>query len=204
MDYVSRVIESFRTDPVAAGLGGQNLDLGATALPDRWRGRFWSQSLGTNSLYDAPMLVGACATYKVSALQAVGGFDEGFRTHGEDVDIGRRLRRAGYRLCYDPTLVVQHRREDSVIGLIRACYLHCREGMRATQATPLEPGEARQLAWGMTKKLVRSPLAALMRRQSPEAALGLPAVQGSRAISSGRPAGAVPEDFGRDTRPARA
>ena len=175
-DYVARVLDSLMADPAAAGLGGQNLDLGATALPDRWRGRFWRQSLGAHSLHDAPMLVGACATYKVSALQAVGGFDEDFRTHGEDVDIGRRLRRAGFRLCYDPALVVQHRREDSVTGLLRACYLHCREGMRATQATPIQPGEPRHLAWGMTKKLVRAPLAALVKRRSVlEATLGLAA-----------------------------
>ena len=176
VDYVARVLAGFKTDPGAAGLGGQNLDLDATGLPDRWRGRFWSQSLGADSLHDAPMLVGACATYRVDALQAVGGFDEDFRTHGEDVDIGRRLRRAGFRLFYDPTLIVEHRREDSIVGLLRACYLHCREGMRATQATPIEPGEVRSLAWGMTKKLVRSPAAAILKRQSlPEAALGIAA-----------------------------
>jgi GT2 family glycosyltransferase len=176
--HVRHVAGLFGDDVGLAGVGGPNLELldeGASRA-DAWRARFWPQSLGTEPLSDPPMLVGASAAYRTEALYAVAGFDPRFRTHGEDVDVGRRLRQAGWRLRYDPTLVVRHRRRDDARGLVRGCFLHCREGMRATLATPGEvPGPA-ELVVGMARKAARAPLAALVRRRDPkEAALGLAA-----------------------------
>ena len=170
-DYLRRVCELLAQGRVA-GVGGRNVDDGSDWV-DAWRGRFFPQSLGDRDLIDAPMLVGACATYRVAALRDVGGFSPRFRTHGEDVDIGRRLRAGGHRLRYDPTVVVRHRRSDSAETLVRNCYHHCREGMRATLATRgLEPGPP-DLVLGMAKKAVRAPVAALVRRRDArEAALG--------------------------------
>lgn len=173
-DYLRRVCELLAQGRVA-GVGGRNVDDGDHWV-DAWRGRFFPQSLGDRDLIDAPMLVGACATYRVAALRDVGGFSPRFRTHGEDVDIGRRLRAGGHRLRYDPTIVVRHARRDSAGSLVRNCYHHCREGMRATLATRgLEPGPP-DLVLGMTRKALRAPVAAVVRRGDPrEAALGVAA-----------------------------
>lgn len=48
------------------------------------------------------------ALYRREALVEVGGFDEGFFCYVEDVDLGFRLRLAGYRSMYVPDAVVHH------------------------------------------------------------------------------------------------
>ncbi|MCO4773077.1 MAG: glycosyltransferase family 2 protein [Deltaproteobacteria bacterium] len=175
-DFVRQVVDLFGSDLRLAGVGGRNIDeLDATSsLSDSWRRRFWPQDMGPSALTDAPMLVGACAAYRTEALMDVGGFDAGFTTNAEDVDIGRRLRAADWRLRYEPGLVVRHRRRDDPRTLVHACFRHCREGMRATLKTPSEPPGPTELVLGMARKAARAPVASLVRRRSPaEAALGI-------------------------------
>jgi GT2 family glycosyltransferase len=50
----------------------------------------------------------AAAMYRRSALLEVGGFDEDYFCYVEDVDLGFRLRLAGYRCLYVPSSVAHH------------------------------------------------------------------------------------------------
>jgi GT2 family glycosyltransferase len=50
----------------------------------------------------------AAALYRREAFLAVGGFDESYFCYFEDVDLGFRLRLAGYRCLYVPEAVVYH------------------------------------------------------------------------------------------------
>lgn len=50
----------------------------------------------------------AAALYRRSAFEEVGGFDEDFFCYVEDVDLGFRLRLAGYRCLYVPQSVAHH------------------------------------------------------------------------------------------------
>lgn len=50
----------------------------------------------------------AAALYRREALQAVCGFDEDFFCYGEDVDLGFRLRLAGWKSMLVPDAVVRH------------------------------------------------------------------------------------------------
>jgi GT2 family glycosyltransferase len=50
----------------------------------------------------------AAAMVRRDAFLEVGGFDEDFFSYFEDVDLGFRLRLAGYRCLYVPTAVVHH------------------------------------------------------------------------------------------------
>ena len=50
----------------------------------------------------------AAALYRRDAFVAVGGFDESLFAYYEDVDLGVRLRLAGYRTLYVPDAVVHH------------------------------------------------------------------------------------------------
>jgi GT2 family glycosyltransferase len=179
-DYLRRVCEQLAGQGVA-GVGGRNQERSAHSLSDRWRGRFWSQDLGPAARMDAPMLVGACATYRISALKQVGGFNPRFRTHGEDVDLGRRLQQHDLRLVYDPEILVFHDRNDGPVDLLEMCYRHCRDGMRATVGTPGGGGPGPgALVFGMARKAVRAPAAALVKRSDPKEAL-----LGAAACSAG-------------------
>jgi GT2 family glycosyltransferase len=53
-------------------------------------------------------LSGACLLLRRSVLEALDGLDEGFFMYGEDVDLCKRVRDAGYDLRYDPSAVVVH------------------------------------------------------------------------------------------------
>ena len=53
-------------------------------------------------------LCAAAAMYRRSALLEVGGFDEDYFCYVEDVDLGFRLRLAGYRCLYVPLSVAHH------------------------------------------------------------------------------------------------
>ena len=57
---------------------------------------------------DAGWLSGSCLLVRRSAFDAVGGFDEGYFMYFEDVDLGFRLGRAGYRNVYEPSATVTH------------------------------------------------------------------------------------------------
>lgn len=50
----------------------------------------------------------AAALYRRSALREIGGFDEDYFCYVEDVDLGFRLRLAGYRCLYVPQSVAHH------------------------------------------------------------------------------------------------
>ncbi len=50
----------------------------------------------------------AAALYRRSALRELGGFDEDYFCYVEDVDLGFRLRLAGYRCLYVPQSVAHH------------------------------------------------------------------------------------------------
>lgn len=50
----------------------------------------------------------AAALYRRSALRELGGFDEDYFCYVEDVDLGFRLRLAGYRCLYVPQSVAYH------------------------------------------------------------------------------------------------
>ncbi|MCD6326879.1 glycosyltransferase, partial [bacterium] len=67
-------------------------------------------------------LWGVCSSYRREALLDAGGFDERFRTNGEDMDMGLRLNSMGRRLCYTPDAIVHHQRTDTVISICKMMF----------------------------------------------------------------------------------
>jgi N-acetylglucosaminyl-diphospho-decaprenol L-rhamnosyltransferase len=57
---------------------------------------------------DVDWVVGACFIVRRDLWDAIGGFDESYFLYFDDVDLCTRVRRAGWRVRFDPTVVVQH------------------------------------------------------------------------------------------------
>ena len=57
---------------------------------------------------DAGWLSGACLLVRRTAFEALGGFDPGYFMYFEDVDLGYRFGKAGYRNVYAPSSVATH------------------------------------------------------------------------------------------------
>jgi GT2 family glycosyltransferase len=75
-----------------------------------WR-RGYGSSLNSGDYAESKEVFSACAAaalYRRTALEAVGGFDEDFFCYLEDIDLGFRLRLAGYRCLYVPHAMVYH------------------------------------------------------------------------------------------------
>jgi GT2 family glycosyltransferase len=60
-----------------------------------------------------------CTIYRKSALDAVGGFDEGLRHGNEDVDVSERLRKAGFVLEYERDAFVYHETRNNLFDFVR-------------------------------------------------------------------------------------
>ena len=55
--------------------------------------------------------VAACLVVRRSAFESIAGFNERYFLYFEDVDLGVRLRAAGYQVLYDPTVRVFHQHQ---------------------------------------------------------------------------------------------
>ncbi len=56
---------------------------------------------------------GACLFLRHEAFAAIGGFDEGYFLHCEDLDLCRRVRDAGFEVCYADSIVLVHEQGSS-------------------------------------------------------------------------------------------
>ncbi len=62
-------------------------------------------------------VTGGALLVRRTAFEQIGGFDEKFFLYFEDIDLCRRLREAGYRIGFDPSLTLVHDRGGSVKDL---------------------------------------------------------------------------------------
>ena len=105
------------------GVGGRGIETQLNSVYDRWRANHSSQGFGPKVRDDVPFLYGLCMSFRRSAIETVGGFDPFFsQTCGEDVDIGIRMRRAGYWLRYLPQAIVYHQHSDDEQRLKKTHY----------------------------------------------------------------------------------
>ncbi len=82
---------------------------GRVAPSNRWTRRYRELEHTPSLPRDADWLSGCALALRRGAFDEVGGFDPGYHLYVEDVDLGVRLRAAGWRLRYQPAAGVEHR-----------------------------------------------------------------------------------------------
>jgi len=119
-EWLERMVEAAERHAEAAAFGSLQLDADAPdtidGIGDRYHfsGIFWREQHGKRreqSDLRARDIFSSCAAaalYRAAALKHIGGFDEDFFCYGEDVDVGFRLRLAGYVCRFVPEAVVLH------------------------------------------------------------------------------------------------
>jgi N-acetylglucosaminyl-diphospho-decaprenol L-rhamnosyltransferase len=105
--------EDGTTYPSARRLPSLRTGVGHALFADLWPGNPWSRSYradeeGTDVVRTVGWLSGSCLLVRRSAFDSIGGFDEGFFMYFEDVDLGYRLGKAGWKCVYQPSAVVVH------------------------------------------------------------------------------------------------
>ena len=90
---------------------------------------------------DVGWLSGACLLIRRSAFEQLGGFDPGYFMYFEDVDLGYRLGKLGYRNVYLPVAVVTHTGAHSTTTesgrMIRAHHDSARRFLNKKYAGPM-------------------------------------------------------------------
>jgi N-acetylglucosaminyl-diphospho-decaprenol L-rhamnosyltransferase len=73
-----------------------------------WTAAYRSESELAPHRRDSGWLSGSCFLVRRSAFAQLGGFDPGYFMYFEDVDLGFRLGKAGYRNVYEPAVTIIH------------------------------------------------------------------------------------------------
>ena len=181
-DWLERAVAALEAAPGAASVATKLVDLDDPSLlydagdvlrrdgVCEQRGRFERDDGG----YDEPGEVfSACAgaaLYRRSAVLAAGGFEERFGTYLEDVDLGLRLRLAGWSCRWEPRAVARHAGGGSSAAL---------------RARPRRVGGAQHAA----ARRARVPAALAAARRLPPARLGL--ARGARRPAPRAPGGSA-------------
>jgi len=179
--FIEAVLEPFRRDAgcgMVAGLtlmpGGELVDgfgveLDVTlAAYNRLRGSLPSERPGRLA-----MPSGGLAAYRRTAFEQVGGFDERLFAYGEDVDLGLRLRLAGWGAAGAPlargiheggaTIGVGSPRQRELAGFARGFLLR-RYGLLASRAAARTlTFEALVVGWGLLVHRTAVPARARLR-----------------------------------------
>ena len=71
-------------------------------------GRYNMTFLDEHKQADVDSVVGACMLVRAEAIQKAGLLDEQFFMYGEDLDWCLRLKQAGFRVVYYPSVIVHH------------------------------------------------------------------------------------------------
>ncbi|MGH2986062.1 MAG: glycosyltransferase family 2 protein, partial [Solirubrobacterales bacterium] len=105
----------------------------------------------------ARLFYAANCSLKRELLESAGGFDERFEFGHEELELGRRLERAGIRLAYDPEAIAEH---DHPTDLWATLARMRGFGRSYRQLTNLDPGQEQPRPPGLRHRVKASALTA--------------------------------------------
>jgi N-acetylglucosaminyl-diphospho-decaprenol L-rhamnosyltransferase len=99
--------------PSARAVPSLRTGVGHALFANLWQRNPWTlayrrETDPSDERRDAGWLSGSCLLVRRTAFDAVGGFDEDYFMYFEDVDLGYRLGKSGYRNVYEPAATVTH------------------------------------------------------------------------------------------------
>lgn len=120
-DFIENLIECYSDDKIA-GVGGEAIEGNLNTIYDRWRNYHAYQGQKEKVLKKVDMIAGVASSYRREIFDDVGLFDTQFKTNGEDMELGLRLKKSGYSLIYTPHAKVNHLRTDSFKSLSKMIF----------------------------------------------------------------------------------
>jgi N-acetylglucosaminyl-diphospho-decaprenol L-rhamnosyltransferase len=104
---------SVRTDPSPGALLHQHTALRGLRFLGAREARYKMRAFGLDRRADVEVVMGAALLARREALEAAGAFDEGYFMYFEEADLCRRVRRAGWRVVFDPSSEIVHLGRES-------------------------------------------------------------------------------------------
>jgi N-acetylglucosaminyl-diphospho-decaprenol L-rhamnosyltransferase len=101
------------TYPSARSVPSLRTGIGHALFSNLWAANPWSRRYlddlaPAGERRDAGWLSGSCVLVRRRAFDEIGGFDDGYFMYFEDVDLGYRLGKRGYRNVYEPAASALH------------------------------------------------------------------------------------------------
>jgi GT2 family glycosyltransferase len=118
-------------DPKIAGVGGFLMEGIQISLADRWRRVHMPQEWGMKMVQNPKFLFGCNNLFRRTAVLDAGGYDERFRTNGEDFDLSSRLIAKKWKIIYDPAARATHLRHDSLKSILDTYWRWWKFGVNA-------------------------------------------------------------------------
>lgn len=104
--------EDGSTYPSARNIPSIGTGTGHALFSGIWPRNPWSRAYQNADNYEtrraSGSLSGAAVMLKSSVFDIIGGWDEAYFMHFEDIDLGWRIGRAGYSNIYEPSVAVEH------------------------------------------------------------------------------------------------
>jgi len=131
-DHIEKALPLFDKDETIAGVAGKQIELNRIHIADRARAVVEMRDLERElePCYK-DFLLGSNNIYKVSILKEVGvkenknphrPFEDSLISNYEDVDIGIKLRKYGYKLYFDPSIKTYHLQKDTLHSFVNRAY----------------------------------------------------------------------------------
>ncbi len=127
---ITQLAVALRADPAAGSIGPRTLNDDGSVYPSArsipsvgtgvghalfgriWANNPWSRAYKNSAEYEtrraAGWLSGAAVMVKREVNEEIGGWDEAYFLHFEDIDLGYRIGRAGYSNVFEPLVTVVH------------------------------------------------------------------------------------------------
>jgi len=134
-DHIETLLPMMEADPTLGGIAGKQIELNRSELGDRCRAVVEMRDLHNPIASQKPIykdfILGSNNIYRTDALHKVGviennnkfrPFEDKFMSNYEDVDIGLKLRKQGYKLLWTPEVHTYHLQKDDVRTFINRAY----------------------------------------------------------------------------------
>lgn len=122
---IGRVIEDFKRHPDVAAIIGSYDDAPVAANFLSQYKNLFHHYVHQTAQEEAFTFWGACGAIRRDAFLAANGFDERYRHPSvEDIELGYRLKRAGYRIRLDRALQIKHLKRWTPFSLVRTDFFH--------------------------------------------------------------------------------
>lgn len=124
-DTLTKIATVFKSDPDLAALIGSYDDApGASNFLSQYKNLLHHYTHQTSS-EEASTFWGACGAIRRDIFLEMGGFDESYRLPCvEDIELGYRLKKAGYRIRLCKEIQVKHLKRWGILSLLRADFFY--------------------------------------------------------------------------------
>lgn len=127
-NWLENIFKCFKNNPDLMGVGGKMLPLEPKNDIEAFSANIFLNEImrfpdhifkPNKKILPCSFITANCA-YRRKALIDIGGFNEFFKNHGEDIDLyWRMIDRFPCRLLYDPSIIVYHSFPDTYLKLVR-------------------------------------------------------------------------------------